>query len=89
MRSFDAMAENAVVAVSDLSQGESAEPKWVVTALDINTGESIWQQKLDGNPLPNALLIDRDGQVIVVMEDGGIACFGEKKGLFRLFANNE
>jgi len=46
-----------------------------LTALAANNGQEIWSQKLPAKPVSYGLAIDRNGQVIVTLEDGRIMCF--------------
>ncbi|KPL10708.1 hypothetical protein AMJ85_05340 [candidate division BRC1 bacterium SM23_51] len=84
-----ALARNAVVALCEtqFAAGRTAEGPsgWAVMTLDPKDGEVIWQEALPSRPLTAGLLVDRDGQVIVVLENGKVVCFGKEKG-FRLFA---
>jgi outer membrane protein assembly factor BamB len=66
----------------------SGGPGWAVVVLDPKDGEVLWRGDLPSRPLSGALLVDRDGQIIVVLDNGRIVCFGREKG-FRLFAQAE
>jgi len=57
---------------------------WAVVMLDPKNGEVIWRADLPSRPLTGGLLVDRDGQIVVVLENGKVVCFGREKG-FRLF----
>jgi outer membrane protein assembly factor BamB len=59
--------------------------RWAVVMLDPKDGEVLWREALPSRPLTGGLLVDRDGQVIVVLENGKVISFGREKG-FRLFA---
>jgi outer membrane protein assembly factor BamB len=73
-----ALAENAVVVVSEAPRGRSLwNSTWKVSALDLATGNLLWQHALPSAATPGGLLIDRDGQVIVVLEDGSVLCYGQ------------
>lgn len=63
--------------------------RWTVCALDPGNGSVIWQHDLSrvvlfaGRPhveytplLPGGLCIDREGRIVVVMEDGSVVCLG-------------
>ncbi len=63
--------------------------RWTVCALDPNDGSVIWKYELSkvellaGRPhvkdfpvLPGGLLIDRNGRIIVVLQNGTIICLG-------------
>ena len=50
-----------------------------VMALDINTGKELWSQKLVSPPIPWGLIVDRDGRIIITLEDGQIICFGQSE----------
>ncbi len=61
-----AVAKNAVV-IADASQ---------VAALDLKNGRTLWSQAVPSAPVPWGLAIDRDGRIIVTLEDGKVLCFG-------------
>ena len=44
--------------------------------LDRDTGALIFQHELPGAPRLNGLAIDRDGRVLVTLDDGGVVAFG-------------
>jgi outer membrane protein assembly factor BamB len=71
-----AVAPNAVVAVVQQQHKFRAQPQWYVAAFDKSEGRKLWQQELAGKPLPEGLLVDRDGQIVVTMLDGSVVCFG-------------
>ena len=71
-----ALASNAVVAVSQQHVVGNLQGKWVVSAFDLGGGEVVWQQALPGAPIPGGVSIDRDGRVVVVLDDGRIVCLG-------------
>ncbi len=76
-----AVAENAIVSVNERKNNPQGESGWVVLALERENGDVIWQKDLDSEPLPGGLLVDRNGQVIVVMRNGSASCFGKKETL--------
>ena len=73
-----AVAENVVLAVSNLAGAEAETAEWAALALRADNGEVVWKRPLPSEPLPGGLLVDRDGQVIVVMIDGTVVCFGKE-----------
>ncbi len=70
---------NAVVAVVHQQHKYRAQPQRYVAAFDKAKGFQLWQHELSGKPLPDGLLVDRDGQIIVTMLDGSLICLGDKK----------
>lgn len=72
-----ALARNAVVAVARYQSRHRAVPQYFLTGLSSNDGEPLFQKALPAEPLPGGLMVDRNGQIIVAMLDGGVACFGE------------
>lgn len=76
-----AIAENAIITVYETPGYVYGQlnPRWTVCALNPQDGTVIWQQNLASPALPGGLLIDKDGRVVVVMQNGSVACFGEKK----------
>jgi hypothetical protein len=69
---------NAVVAVIQQQNRNRAQPQWFVAAFDKEKGRRLWQHEIQGKPLPDALLVDRDGQVIVTMLDGSLLCLTKR-----------
>ncbi|MCJ7675504.1 MAG: PQQ-binding-like beta-propeller repeat protein [Sedimentisphaerales bacterium] len=47
-----------------------------IVALNIEDGSVLWSQPVPAAPVPWGLAVDRDGRVIVTLEDGKILCFG-------------
>lgn len=66
-----AMARNAVVIAG------SNRRNWLIAALDKKTGSELWQKTLPAQPAVDGIAINRNGQIIVSLIDGRIACFGE------------
>lgn len=71
-----ALAPNAVVAVARHQDQRRAVPQFILTALNSEDGEQMFQIELPAEPLPGGLIVDRNGHVVVAMLDGGVACFG-------------
>ena len=69
---------NAVLAVIQQQHNFRAQPQWYVVAFNKESGQQMWRQEIIGKPLPDGLLVDRDGQVIVTMLDGRLICFGRR-----------
>jgi outer membrane protein assembly factor BamB len=47
-----------------------------VVALSLEDGSVMWSQPVPAAPATWGLAIDRDGRVIVTLEDGKVLCFG-------------
>jgi len=73
-----ALTPNAVVAVASFQVMSRAKPQWFLIALATEDGRRLFQQELPGDPLPDGLVIDRDGRILVSMLDGSVACYGRK-----------
>ena len=71
-----AIASNAVLAAYEMLRPRSLASQWFVSALDPDTGNTIWKRELPSGVLAGGLLVDRDGRVVVTLENGGIVCFG-------------
>jgi outer membrane protein assembly factor BamB len=54
-------------------KGDPAQSHLV--ALSTKDGTTLWRQSLAATPVPWGLLVDRDGRVVVSLEDGSLACF--------------
>ena len=73
------LAPNAVIAVVQQQQKNRAQPQWYVAAFDKEMGRQLWRQEINGKPLPDGLLVDRDGQVVVTMLDGSLRCYAARQ----------
>jgi len=71
-----ALAKNAVLAVSESPKPRQSESRWTVCSLNRENGSVIWQHELPSAALPGGITVDRDGRVIVIMQNGSVACFG-------------
>ncbi len=47
-----------------------------IIALNLQDGGILWTQPLPSSPVPWGLAVDRDGRVVVTLEDGRVLCFG-------------
>jgi len=68
------IAANAVVAVGEVGQGTQQATGWSAQAFDIQDGHRLWEVPLPGPPLPGGLALAKDGQALVVLEDGKVLC---------------
>jgi len=50
-----------------------------VVALNMEDGRLLWSHRIPSSPVEWGLAVDRDGCVIVVLEDGRILCFGHRR----------
>ncbi|MCP4249270.1 MAG: hypothetical protein GY778_19680, partial [bacterium] len=72
-----AVAGNAVLAVTKRPfVRRNLVPQWRIRSMDPDTGQQVWEQSLPSAARSNGLLVDRDGRVIVVLANGGLACYG-------------
>jgi len=60
------VAKNAVV----VARGKQ------IVALNLADGEVLWSQPLPAPPVTWGVAVDRDGRVVVTLEDGQVLCFG-------------
>ena len=60
-----ALCESAVIVAT----------KSEIVALNLKNGKLIWNNPLPASPVSFGLAVDRDGRVIVTLEDGRILCF--------------
>ena len=51
-----------------------------IVALDIQNGKRLWRRspQLPSSPVPWGLAVDRDGRIMVALEDGQVLCFGQE-----------
>jgi outer membrane protein assembly factor BamB len=74
------LAENAVVVAG--ADRQFADPEatpdetYGITALDIKTGKPLWEDSLPAGPVAWGLAIDRQGRVLVALQDGRLLCLG-------------
>ncbi len=71
-----AVSPATIVAVLKYQSRHRAQTQWYVVAFNAENGESHFEQKLTSAPLPDGLLVDRDGQIIVCMLNGEVQCLG-------------
>ena len=71
-----ALARNAVLAVCETPRPRQLATRWIVSCLNSEDGSLMWRKDLSHQARPGGLLVDRDGRVVVVMENGNVACFG-------------
>ena len=65
---------NAVLMTLDGGPGKRAE--WSLVAFDTVKGARLWEHALPSMPRIGGLLVDCNGQAIVVLIDGTIICHG-------------
>ena len=77
------LTANAVVATGGLRQvrpqrfGEILPfAQWVLVALERKTGGELWRKELPSEPLSGGLSVNRDGNLIVMLRNGGVVCVG-------------
>ena len=73
-----ALAKNAVLEVYETKVVRHRNSHWTLRALEPDNGKMLWEQRLPSPALPGGLLVDRQGRIIVVMENGSVACYGAK-----------
>jgi len=69
------MAKNAVLVALEEPKYRSLYPRWRLAALNPETGKVIWKQQLPSAVRPGGLIVNRQGRIIVVHEDGSVSCF--------------
>ncbi len=47
-----------------------------IVALNLKDGSVLWSEEVPSAPVSWGLAVDRDGRVIVTLEDGQVLCFG-------------
>jgi len=62
-----AVCKNAVVIAN----------KSEIVALSLKDGGILWSQPVPSSPVPWGLAVDRNGRIIVTLEDGKVMCFGK------------
>jgi len=56
--------------------------------LNLQDGKMLWSQSVPSAPVPWGLAVDRDGRVVVTLEDGQVLCFGREKYIADLRLSN-
>jgi outer membrane protein assembly factor BamB len=64
-------------AIAVCPNGVVVAGKSEVVALNLEDGKLLWSQPLPAPAVTWGLAIDRDGRVIVTLEDGQVVCFGQ------------
>ena len=70
------VSPNAVIAVLRYQQRFRSQAQWFLVALNAKTGVEQFRHELPTDPFPGGLIVDRDGQVLVTLLDGGLLCVG-------------
>ena len=73
-----ALTPNAVVATVRLQEKHRARRDWFVLGLNVKDGKQLFRQRLDEEPLPGGLLIDRDGRIVITSVSGTVTCYGDR-----------
>jgi len=69
------LAKNAVITVLEMQRPRSLSSNWTLAGLNPETGKVMWKKQLPSAALPGGTLVDRNGKIIVVHEDGSVSCF--------------
>ncbi len=69
-----AIGKDTVVAVCESRRHRRLTSRWRVCCMSLEDGRSLWEHELPSPALPSGLLIDRDGRVILAMDNGGTFC---------------
>ncbi|MHC4797796.1 MAG: outer membrane protein assembly factor BamB family protein, partial [Planctomycetota bacterium] len=70
-----ALAKNIPVVVCKWDVPRQLTNRWLLCALHPKKGVRMWQKNLPSPALMGGLLIDRDGRIVVALQDGGVMCF--------------
>jgi outer membrane protein assembly factor BamB len=76
-----AVAGNAVLVVCEVPQPRQLASRWRLRCLNVEDGRRVWERDLPSAAAMGGLLVDRDGRVIVVMENGSMVCFGDERAI--------
>jgi outer membrane protein assembly factor BamB len=78
-----AVAQNAVIVAGidrSFEKGEAAyEESHGISALDIDSGKVLWRHRLPAAAVRWGLAIDREGRLLVGLQDGRVLCYGAVK----------
>jgi outer membrane protein assembly factor BamB len=70
-----ALSPNALLTVASCQVMSRARPQWFLIGLNPADGRQLFRQELPGEPLPEGLIVDRAGRVMVTLMDGGMVCY--------------
>ncbi|MGF1583544.1 MAG: PQQ-binding-like beta-propeller repeat protein [Gemmataceae bacterium] len=75
-----AVSTNAVIVAGVNRQGVWPDIKTTsgLCAFDLTSGKQLWRHNLPAEPSGWGVAINRDGKVIVSLQDGRVICFGKK-----------
>jgi PQQ-like domain len=73
------LADDRAVVVCTVVQPGMLAPAWRILLADLSRGSVTWQRNLPAAALPGGVLIDREGRVAVVLQNGGVVSFGGAK----------
>jgi outer membrane protein assembly factor BamB len=74
------LGKNAAVVTCEGKPATAKAPvtDWFVRAIDRKTGNALWEEKLDSEPLPDGLCLGRNGETIVTLRNGQVVCLAKK-----------
>ena len=78
LRSVDALAvtPGAILATGQLASGSADKPgSYALVALSAKDGKPLWTQTLQIAPSSWGLAVDREGRMLVTLQDGRLVCF--------------
>ncbi len=75
-----AVSKNAIVVTGVIRKGVWPNIKTTsgISAFDLKTGRQLWLHSLPAEPSGWGIAINRDGKVIVSLQDGRVVCFGAR-----------
>ncbi|MEO2047282.1 MAG: PQQ-binding-like beta-propeller repeat protein [Pirellulales bacterium] len=74
-----AIAQDAILTVCKTLKFRDWRANWSLCAWDREQGKLLTQTPISAEALPGGLLVNREGRVVVVLQDGRIACYGGAK----------
>ncbi|MCH2373023.1 MAG: PQQ-binding-like beta-propeller repeat protein [Planctomycetes bacterium] len=82
-----ALAPNAILAVTEKSESRRLSTRWILSAIDPQSGTIRWEQSLNHSVRSGGLAVDRLGRILLVGEDGSLTCFGGSDEYERLLTS--
>ena len=73
-----AFAENAllVAGIDWTGEGPAARGTGGIEAIDPKDGKTLWKRPLPALPVMFGVAVDRDGRILVALQDGRVVCLG-------------
>jgi len=76
-----AIARDAILTVCKTPKFRDWRANWLLCAWNREQGNLLSQVPVPAEALPGGLLVDREGRVVVVLQNGSVVCYGNAKSV--------